>query len=332
MGVTAERWLETYSAKYPIYKIVAKAVEGAITDSLAGLPVSLHSISARAKSPDSVAAKIKRKNYGRPQIQMTDIIGVRIITSYSRGVETVASRLKDLYEIDEAQSIDKRQILGINTTGYRSVHLIASLGKVGTTGEAERILQKLKVEIQIRSIIEHAWAEIEHELRYKSGVLLPPEVQRRFSVLAGTLELVDREFDALANELVVLVDWYKAGYSRDERLDEPFDSARLMGFFLSSRPGIPALGSMGMPLPFGVAAECVRILDSADLANAGRLGPVIESSAFRRLVREYADRQDVEPSAVSALVVVAAAIAVKKPELLSQYALLSDSTLKGLIS
>lgn len=332
MGITADKWLEKYSAKFPIYKTAAKAAEAAVAESLVGLPVSLHSISARAKNPDSAAAKIKRKNYGRPQTQMTDIIGVRIITSYARDVEAVVSRLRDRYEIDETQSIDKRQILGISTTGYRSVHLIASLGKVGITGEAAYILEKIKVEIQIRSIIEHAWAEIEHELRYKSGVLLPPEVQRRFSVVAGTLELVDREFNALAHELVGLAEWYKAGYSRGERIDERFDSARLMGYLLSSRPGIPALGSMGMPLRFGVAAECVRILEVADLASAGSLGSTIESAAFRRLVREYADRQEVEPSAISALVVVAAAVAVKKPELLSQYALLSDSTLRGLIS
>jgi hypothetical protein len=59
----------------------------------------------------------------------------------------------------------------------------------------------LKAEIQTRSILQHAWAEIEHDLGYKSTQEVPQTIRRRFSRLAGLLELADQEFISIKNEL-----------------------------------------------------------------------------------------------------------------------------------
>jgi len=48
--------------------------------------------------------------------------------------------------------------------------------------------------------LQHAWAEIEHDIRYKSPSLLPEEVSRRFGSLAGLIEIADREFQAIEDE------------------------------------------------------------------------------------------------------------------------------------
>jgi hypothetical protein len=58
-----------------------------------------------------------------------------------------------------------------------------------------------KAEIQIRSILQHAWAEIEHDLGYKRKEDVPREIRRRFSRIAGLLELVDTEFVKIRDEL-----------------------------------------------------------------------------------------------------------------------------------
>lgn len=52
----------------------------------------------------------------------------------------------------------------------------------------------LKVEIQIRTILQHTWAEIEHDLGYKSSNDIPEKIRRNFSRLAGIIELADEEF------------------------------------------------------------------------------------------------------------------------------------------
>jgi len=60
----------------------------------------------------------------------------------------------------------------------------------------------LKVEIQIRSILQHAWAEIEHDLGYKGEVSIPDKYKRAFNRLSALLETADIEFDRLKSELL----------------------------------------------------------------------------------------------------------------------------------
>jgi hypothetical protein len=64
-----------------------------------------------------------------------------------------------------------------------------------------RKFNDFKAEIQVRSILQHAWAEIEHDLGYKTKNAIPLQIRRRFSRLAGLLELADDEFVHIRNEL-----------------------------------------------------------------------------------------------------------------------------------
>jgi putative GTP pyrophosphokinase len=64
-----------------------------------------------------------------------------------------------------------------------------------------RRFPSFKAEIQTRSILQHAWAEIEHDLGYKSRQEVPKLIRRKFSRLAGLLELVDQEFITIRDEL-----------------------------------------------------------------------------------------------------------------------------------
>ena len=95
MGVMAARWLERYRKDFSSYEAAAKIAAETIQETFSGVPIAIHSITARAKLPGSAARKIQRKNYGRPRSQMNDVIGARIITSYAQGVEEVVRRLKD---------------------------------------------------------------------------------------------------------------------------------------------------------------------------------------------------------------------------------------------
>lgn len=63
------------------------------------------------------------------------------------------------------------------------------------------LISDFSFEIQIRSILQHAWAEIEHELGYKSKNSPPQPIQRRFYRLAGLLEVTDEEFKQIRNDI-----------------------------------------------------------------------------------------------------------------------------------
>jgi hypothetical protein len=77
--------------------------------------------------------------------------------------------------------------------GYRSLHYVCR-AEGGLPAEA-------RFEIQVRTLLEHAWAEIEHDLGYKSPEAIPAAARRRLHRLAGLLELADQEFGAIRREL-----------------------------------------------------------------------------------------------------------------------------------
>jgi len=60
---------------------------------------------------------------------------------------------------------------------------------------------RLVFEIQVRTLLQHAWASMSHENQYKFSGKLPSEIDRRFYLTAGTLELLDIEFQRLSDEL-----------------------------------------------------------------------------------------------------------------------------------
>ncbi|TMR94372.1 GTP pyrophosphokinase [Nonomuraea basaltis] len=97
--------------------------------------------------------------------------------------------------------MDKRKALDPDRFGYLSLHYVASLDtRRAELAEYKRFANN-GFEIQIRSILQHAWAEIEHDLGYKSRLGVPSTTRRRFSRLAGLLELADAEFVSIRDEL-----------------------------------------------------------------------------------------------------------------------------------
>lgn len=329
MGPTAEKWLQSFEARQLIYEEAAHLARDLVHEAISTRDVGIHSVTHRVKSVASAREKIERKAYGRPATQMTDVIGLRVITSYRRGVEEVASRLRAKFSMDEENSVDKREFLGVEAFGYRGVHLILKLGRADLSTPSASLLEATKVEVQVRSIVEHAWAEIEHELRYKSGVDLPREVRRRFASVAGALDLVDREFDSLANSLSSLVETYSERYRQGQGLEDAFDSARLIGFMVVKRQAAHHIDAQDLPLSFSSAAECVRALTEVQM-NAGKdLIGVMDNQSFLGAVRAYADARSVEPEEVSIPAVVAIIVGLKKPAVLDEYPLLNDSLIRG---
>ena len=132
---------------------------------------------------------------------VTDVCGVRVITYFARDVDAVAAVVADEFDVDVGNSIDKRETLDPDRFGYVSLHYVVSLGASRTALPEFRRYAGLKAEIQIRSILQHAWAEIEHDLGYKTAAGIPKSVRRQFSRLAGLLEIADGEFGSIREAL-----------------------------------------------------------------------------------------------------------------------------------
>lgn len=156
----------------------------------------------RIKEEGSLAGKLELKGGKYKDIfDITDILGLRVITFYKDDVDKVASIMERLFEIDWENSVDKRKLHEIDSFGYQSLHYICRLRETDYDYKECPELAKLRFEVQMRTILQHAWANMNHDTGYKSGVEVPKVYIRNLSRLAGMLELVDDEFSRIRTEI-----------------------------------------------------------------------------------------------------------------------------------
>lgn len=190
-----------YDNRREVYNSFAKTVSDLVERLMAAKSISHHSISFRCKTRESLERKVDIKQSYEALEDITDLAGVRIITHFADDVDVVASMVESEFKVDKINSIDKRAALDPDRFGYLSLHYVVSLKKERDTLQEYSAFKGLKLEIQIRSILQHTWAEIEHDIGYKSSVEVPRGIRRKFSRMAGLLELADQEFAAIRVEL-----------------------------------------------------------------------------------------------------------------------------------
>jgi len=191
-------WYESQRNKY---RDLRAEVEVILREALNENEIIFHSIESRVKSVESFREKASREKYSKPVEEITDLCGIRVITLFEKEIHQISDIIKELFEIDYRRSEDKSDLLAADKMGYKSIHYIAELSADKIARTELESFAGLKFEIQIRSILQHAWAEIEHDRNYKFKGELPKNLQRRFYALAGMLEIADREFNTLSEEV-----------------------------------------------------------------------------------------------------------------------------------
>ena len=157
--------------------------------------MKIASYAGRAKEIESLRKKLQKDKYNETS-EITDLAGVRIIAYSRKDVPLIEDIIKNSFEIDIPNSVDKTSILGNDKVGYRGKHYVVLLGENRTQMPENRKFAGLKCEIQVTSLIAHTWSEIIHEKGYKFEGELPADLERRKNLLAGMLELADLEMDA----------------------------------------------------------------------------------------------------------------------------------------
>lgn len=157
------------------------------------------SINYRIKEADSFLGKIERKKYESPFEEIEDICGVRVICYYQSDVEKIKHILKK--ELDVLENDNKEESLEFDQFGYRSMHFIVKIKKEWLSAPNYRGLENLKAEVQVRTVLMHAWAEIEHKLAYKSKSQIPTKYRRKLSLISAKLEESDEQFEDIKNQI-----------------------------------------------------------------------------------------------------------------------------------
>lgn len=315
----AREFLDQYASGRARFEQAALEATAFIKSVLSPLPIAVHAVFGRAKQVASLRGKLRRKRYAHPRTAVTDLIGLRVITYFAADIDRVASQLRASLDISERKCRDARKELEEDQFGYRSVHLIARVKPRTASMASFASLKRRWFEIQIRSILDHAWSEIEHEVVYKAGVDFPRDVRRRFKAVAGSLEVLEHAFAGLAVERDALVDLYKADYEKGLTRNIPFDVARLIAFLEVRRPngiGWRNAERNGEPLPPGLATAAVEALESAGLRSASSLEKVFKTRRFRRMVTDFAALEGIGAETTAHLALVVLAVATVRPGIL----------------
>lgn len=195
----------SYEALVPSLLQFSRRLESLTRDLLELKKIQYHAIEVRTKTVESFLEKLARpgKAYSDPLRQITDLVGLRIILYYPSDVDEVSAIWRDQFSVDESSSVDKRAELASDQFGYSSVHLVCRLSEGRRTLAEWSPFESTCCEVQVRTVLQHAWASISHALQYKHESDVPAQFKRRLNRLAGLLELADAEFLSLKQERTI---------------------------------------------------------------------------------------------------------------------------------
>lgn len=220
-----EMLMQQYHELLPTLEQLSKEAYDQLRHALRKQGIYVTAIEHRVKTERSLAGKLELKGAKYKSIDdVTDLVGLRVITFYTDEVDKVAAIAKRIFNIDWQQSVDKRKLHEYDSFGYNSLHYICQLKTGGP-----------RFELQMRTALQHVWSTIEHDTGYKGEVKIPREYLRQFSRLAGMMELIDDEFSRLR---LVLNDYRRQILSlvKSGRLNEVPLSAGSFRGYLELRP------------------------------------------------------------------------------------------------
>jgi ppGpp synthetase/RelA/SpoT-type nucleotidyltranferase len=187
----SEMLLRQFRELRPSLQQIADEACRLLQNALSEQSIYITAMEHRVKTEKSLAGKLELKGAKYKDINdITDLVGVRVITFYTDEVDKVAAIAKRIFDIDWQESVDKRKLHQLDAFGYNSLHYICRLKTGGP-----------RFELQMRTALQHVWSTIEHDTGYKGDVKIPSEYKRQFSRLAGMMELMDDEFSRLRTVL-----------------------------------------------------------------------------------------------------------------------------------
>lgn len=195
--------LEKYEARFPTQDAFTRSVSVLCQTIVSSQGIELATIEARTKTPESLREKLGRSDKVGKYKELddvTDLSGVRIVLFMKEDCERIITVLKNTLNIDEVNSTNKEDLLDPDRFGYTSSHLVASYGQDRAGLIEFQPYLGMKAEIQVRTVLQHAWAAIDWKLRYKNKSEVPKILRRRLYRISALLESADDGFSALNDE------------------------------------------------------------------------------------------------------------------------------------
>lgn len=230
-GPELQRQVAEYSRRRPEYETYAQALKRVLEKARkASFPDAF--VQAREKSVSSFAEKAVRKYEKYPDAvnQLTDLCGGRVIVQTLDQVKAVRKFIDTNFAVLEAD--EKGVSLGEDRFGYRDMHYLVRLipekaSRLGFTPEEINAIGDKTTEIQIRTWVQHAWADTLHDRMYKTKLRYPAAFRREGSLLAAIMEDGDRAFNRLAGDIDGMLANFNA-YASQKEVERELDVQKLI--------------------------------------------------------------------------------------------------------
>ena len=177
----------------PLYKRLNEEVDFILKRAVADAGIKVHSQGGRVKNLEHALEKIQRKAYTDPKNQMEDVVGYRVVCLFATDLPKLTDIISQKFSLLRSES----NIEGDNdpaTFGYMSEHHICQLNPSDSGARYEDI-QGITFEIQCRTILMDAWANVSHHLAYKGNASIPEHLRRDFYALSGLFYVADKHFE-----------------------------------------------------------------------------------------------------------------------------------------
>ncbi|XLZ69364.1 hypothetical protein ABT364_22960 [Massilia sp. SR12] len=199
----------------PSHQRLCEEIKYILDKEIQALGIEIAQLTSRAKSLESFCEKVERKTYKYPFDEITDFSGVRVVYLYASERKKLEQLIKSEFEVHE--EVDKISNQGVDKFGYGALHYIVSL-KVQHAGARYDDLRGLRCEIQIRTILQDAWAVVAHHLSYKQEDDVPPELKRKLNALSGLFEVADDQFEGINLSRIAYQNNVKASITENSEL------------------------------------------------------------------------------------------------------------------
>lgn len=154
-----------------------------------GYPL-IEKISSRVKTKESIVNKLKKKDLPSTYISLVDnindVAGVRVVCPIQEDIQSIVQVIKGLPNIEVLE--EKDYISKPKKSGYKAYHMI-----IETPVKINRETVVMKVEIQIRTTAMDFWAEMEHDIRYKTNKEISKRDSKRLTLYAKNLEKLQQK-------------------------------------------------------------------------------------------------------------------------------------------
>lgn len=232
--MSPQDWGTRYSGYRDWYGWQTERLRDRIVALLGSADLDVFNVESRTKTVQSFIGKIEARNadkeakFANPMREITDLVGVRVITYYLEDVDEVGDIINAHFSVEKATAVDKASD-EVDRFNYKSVHYIVRLSPLSPDSPDWRPFADVRAEIQVRTALQHAWSAVHHKLDYKSKIAIPKELQRRLFRLNALFESADVEFSQLRDERARIESGYKKDVQKGQ-LDIPLDESSITAY------------------------------------------------------------------------------------------------------